>query len=234
MTIKQILALACAAAPVSALVAPRSSPVKPALRAWGPDWDMEPESVCIHGGWAPDPATTARVRSGVIVSCARGFAGRACNAETVQIHAGRARLPHGALPVRVDGEGREALRARGARQHLFQDHEPDDGRPREAHGAARGRAGVGWIRRGLGHERCFLFHHQPRPGGRQHRECAKLIRRHVHAIQGHPAYIRYYGEVRRLELSLSVCRSRGREDAGLLHGDRQQPGLGRGRHQGHQ
>jgi hypothetical protein len=71
MTIKHILALACAATPVAALVAPRSSPVKTALsktalRAWGPDWDMEPESVCIHGGWAPDPATTARVRTGVI------------------------------------------------------------------------------------------------------------------------------------------------------------------------
>ena len=65
MTIKQLLALACAAAPVSALIAPRSSPVKTALektalRAWGPDWELEPESTCIHGGWAPDPATTAR------------------------------------------------------------------------------------------------------------------------------------------------------------------------------
>ncbi|CAH0365644.1 unnamed protein product [Pelagomonas calceolata] len=65
MTIKPLLALACAAAPVSALIAPRSSPVKTALsktalRAWGPDWELEPESTCIHGGWAPDPATTAR------------------------------------------------------------------------------------------------------------------------------------------------------------------------------
>ena len=24
------------------------------------DWELEPESTCIHGGWAPDPATTAR------------------------------------------------------------------------------------------------------------------------------------------------------------------------------
>ena len=60
MTIKQLLALACAAAPATSLVAPRSSPVKTALRAWGPDWDLQPESTCIHGGWAPDPATTAR------------------------------------------------------------------------------------------------------------------------------------------------------------------------------
>ena len=26
----------------------------------GTDWELEPESTCIHGGWAPDPATTAR------------------------------------------------------------------------------------------------------------------------------------------------------------------------------
>ena len=36
MTIKQLIALACAAAPVTSLVAPRSSPVKTALKAWGP------------------------------------------------------------------------------------------------------------------------------------------------------------------------------------------------------
>ena len=66
MTIKHFLALAALATPVAALVAPRSSPVKSsspvktALRAWGPDWDLMPESQCIHGGWAPDPATTAR------------------------------------------------------------------------------------------------------------------------------------------------------------------------------
>ena len=58
--IKQFLALATLATPVAAFVAPRSSPVKTALRAWGPDWELEPESTCIHGGWAPDPATTAR------------------------------------------------------------------------------------------------------------------------------------------------------------------------------
>ena len=116
----------------------------------------------------------------------------------------RARLPHGPLPVRVHGEGRQALRPGRARQHLLAHHEPDDGRPREAHGAARGRAGARRARRGLGHERCFLFHHQPRPGGRQHRKCAKLIRRHVHAIQGHPADLRNYGEVRGLELAESL------------------------------
>ena len=37
-----------------------STQVKTALKAWGPDWDLMPESQCIHGGWAPDPATTAR------------------------------------------------------------------------------------------------------------------------------------------------------------------------------
>ena len=60
MTIKQFLAFAALATPVAALLPPRSSPVKTALRAWGPDWDLQPESTCIHGGWAPDPATTAR------------------------------------------------------------------------------------------------------------------------------------------------------------------------------
>jgi O-acetylhomoserine (thiol)-lyase len=60
MSMKQIFALACAAAPVTSLVAPRSATVKTALNAWGPDWDLQPESQCIHGGWAPDPATTAR------------------------------------------------------------------------------------------------------------------------------------------------------------------------------
>ena len=60
MMMKQFLALASLATPVAAFVAPRSSPVKTALRAWGPDWELEPESTCIHGGWAPDPATTAR------------------------------------------------------------------------------------------------------------------------------------------------------------------------------
>ena len=34
-------------------------------------------------------------------------------------------LPHRAVPVRVDGEGGEALRARGARQHLLAPDEPD-------------------------------------------------------------------------------------------------------------
>ena len=41
---------------------------RPAARAsttklnskWGPDWELKPESLCIHGGWAPDPTTTAR------------------------------------------------------------------------------------------------------------------------------------------------------------------------------
>ena len=27
---------------------------------WGPDWDLRDETLCLHGGWAPDPATTAR------------------------------------------------------------------------------------------------------------------------------------------------------------------------------
>ena len=43
-----------------------SAQIKTALKAWGPDWELMPESTCIHGGWAPDPATTARVRTGVI------------------------------------------------------------------------------------------------------------------------------------------------------------------------
>ena len=28
--------------------------------AWGPDWELKGESLAIHGGWAGDPATTAR------------------------------------------------------------------------------------------------------------------------------------------------------------------------------
>jgi O-acetylhomoserine/O-acetylserine sulfhydrylase-like pyridoxal-dependent enzyme len=31
-----------------------------ALEAWGPDWDLQAETIALHGGWAPDPATTAR------------------------------------------------------------------------------------------------------------------------------------------------------------------------------
>ena len=30
------------------------------MSKWGPDWDLKPESLCIHGGWSPDPTTTSR------------------------------------------------------------------------------------------------------------------------------------------------------------------------------
>mmetsp|Transcript_25022 Transcript_25022/g.75246 ORF Transcript_25022/g.75246 Transcript_25022/m.75246 type:complete len:195 (+) Transcript_25022:1097-1681(+) len=56
----QLLLLAAAS---NALVAPaRSLAGRQSVKvgAWGPDWPLKPESTCIHGGWAPDPATTAR------------------------------------------------------------------------------------------------------------------------------------------------------------------------------
>ena len=37
--------------------------------------------------------------------------------------------------------------------------------------------------------------------------------------------LRHHGEVRGLELAVGLRRRRGRQDAGLLHGDRQQPAL---------
>jgi len=28
--------------------------------SWGPDWELKDETICLHGGWKPDPTTTAR------------------------------------------------------------------------------------------------------------------------------------------------------------------------------
>ena len=61
MTLRLVLALASYGAVSGFTAKPlprlRTDTVR---KAWGPDWDLQPESTCIHGGWAPDPATTAR------------------------------------------------------------------------------------------------------------------------------------------------------------------------------
>ena len=38
----------------------RTQGVKTLRQAWGPDWELQDETIALHGGWAPDPATTAR------------------------------------------------------------------------------------------------------------------------------------------------------------------------------
>ena len=60
-----VVALALSVGAASAFLhGPARSPVRSLpttmMSKWGPDWELKPESVCIHGGWAPDPATTSR------------------------------------------------------------------------------------------------------------------------------------------------------------------------------
>lgn len=37
-----------------------AGPSARALSTWGPDWELKPETLGVHGGWAPDPTTGAR------------------------------------------------------------------------------------------------------------------------------------------------------------------------------
>mmetsp|Transcript_17838 Transcript_17838/g.46719 ORF Transcript_17838/g.46719 Transcript_17838/m.46719 type:complete len:469 (+) Transcript_17838:118-1524(+) len=57
-----IVALALLATGADAFLRPtaRTARTQAPKMGWGPDWELKDESLCIHGGWAGDPATTAR------------------------------------------------------------------------------------------------------------------------------------------------------------------------------
>ena len=69
-SVVNVLALGCFFSPTaSALMLPKLRSIvrggKPTVMSaetpgWGPDWELKGETVCIHGGWSYDPATTAR------------------------------------------------------------------------------------------------------------------------------------------------------------------------------
>ena len=167
-----------------------------------------PETVALHGGQSPDPATNARA---VPIYQTTSF-------------------------VFDDTEHAADLFAlQDAGQHLLADHEPDVGCARAAPGAARGRRRRAGHRLRPG--RRDLLGAQRRARGRQHHLGLPALRRDLQPVRPHAAAVRHRGALRRRRRPGRDRRAGRRQDApGLRRDDRQpaperarRPGVGRGR-----
>ena len=130
------------------------------------DWGFETRQ--IHAGAEPDPTTGARAV---------------------------ADLPDDLVRLPRHRARRGALRARGARQHLHADHEPDAGRVRGPHGRARRRRRCARHRERSG--RADDRAAEPRRERRPHRGERVALRRHVQPAALHVPEARGRGQLHR-------------------------------------
>ena len=146
---------------------------------------MKFETLCLHGGTQPDPTTLSRA---VPVYRTSSYVFR--NTE----HAANlfALRELGNIYTRLMNPTTDVLEKRVA----LLEGAPEMG----GLGVASGTSGG------------VLLHHQPRPGRRQHRLRPQPLRRHLHAVQRHPAHARHHGEVRGLERPAEFRQGDRRED----------------------